>query len=285
VMSSCMLQFELLDETLDLNQTHKYHLSIQADLDEILFALLDTSSRKYLGLKHYTFSELQTENELYDQMEKLIREDPMLRSSYSSVVCMHPDRRSTFLPAALFNRDHLKSYFEFNHPLKDLDELHYNYIRHIDAYLVFPLYHEIANLCLRSWVNASFYHPVAVLLEELLGTGNGLCVNLHFYGKHFDIIVNEAKQLKFHNNFIYRTEEDVLYFILFVFNRLGLDQESIPVYLSGKIDKFSGFPSLLRRYFGKLSFRHPPSEFIYPPAFDKLQQHIYLNLFKVYHCA
>ena len=280
-----MLQFELLDETFDLNQTHTYHLSIQADLDGFLFALLNPSRRKYLGMKQYAFRDLDSDEDLHDQIQKLLQEDPLLQHPYASVACIHPGSRSTLLPAALFDRNQLKSYFQFNHPLGDFDELHYNFLKYVNAYLIFPLYHEIANLFLKSWVNATFYHPVTALLEEVLGHGTGQAVSIHFYNRHFDIVVSDEQQLKFHNNFSYRSEEDMLYFILFVFDKLGLDQGETAVFLSGNIDKFSGRPSLLRRYFKKLSFRTAPSEFQYPPVFDKIQEHIYLNLFKVYHCA
>jgi hypothetical protein len=280
-----MLQFELLDETFDLNLTSSYHLSIQADLDGFLYAILNPGSEKYLGLKQYTFKDLQTGDDLYDQIQKVMREDPLLQNQYGSVSCMHPDSRSTLLPAALFDRDQLKSYFVFNHPLGDLEELQYNYLKHLDAYVIFPLYHEIANLYLESWVNTNFYHPVTALLEEVLGHGQGLSVSIHLYARHFDIIVSDGQKLRFNNSFTYRTEEDILYFILFVFDKLELDQENTPVFLSGFMDKLSERPSFFRRYFKKISFRNAPAEFQYPPVFDKIQEHFYLNVFKVYHCA
>ena len=266
-------------------QYYSYHLSIQADLDGFLFTLLNPTSGKYLGLKQYTFQYLHSEEDLCVQIQKLLQDDPLLQFPYASVACMHPDLRSTLLPAALFDRNQLKSYFKFNHPLRDLDELHFNYLRHVDAYLIFPLYHEIANLYLKSWVNASFYHPVSALVEEVLGHGTGQAVSIHFYSRHFDIIVSDGQKLKFHNCYSYRTEEDMLYFILFVFDKLGLDQGNTQVFLSGFIDKFSGRPSFLRRYLKKISFRNAPSEFQYPPVFDKIQEHYYTSVFKVYHCA
>ena len=282
-----MLQFELLDETFDLNQSNTYHLSIQADLDGFLFALLDPDGLKYLGLKQYSFKDIKTDEQLYDKIKQVIAEDPLLQHPYASVACMHADARSTLLPAALFDRNQLKSYYEFNHPLKDLDELHYNYLKYIDAYIIFPVYHELVNLYLSSWVNTSFYHPVTALVEEVMAPGMdpAAAVSVHFSGNHFDILVSEGQKLRFHNNFSFRSDEDMLYFILFVFDKLGLDQENTPLFLSGNIDKFSDRPSVLKQYFKVLRFRNIPSEFRYPPAFEKIQDHIYLNLFKVFHCA
>ncbi len=38
----------------------------------------------------------------------------------------------------------------------------------------------------------------------------------------------------FHNNFMYRSDEDLLYFILFVFDKLGLDQGSTALIFVGR---------------------------------------------------
>ena len=281
-----MLQFELIDETLDLNNTAFYHLSIQASLDGFLFAILDPAASKYLGLKRYRFEKYSNPDHQYQEIQKIIDQDPFLQRPYQSVSCIHNETRSTLLPAALFDRDHLKLYFEFNHVLNDLDELHYNYLKQADAYLVFPVYSEIANLYLTTWLNTKFFHQVTPLIDDLISVNkeSGMLAGINFNIDHFDIIVCENGQLKYHNNFRFRSEEDLLYFILFVFDKLELDQEKTPVLLSGEIDKFSNRPSLLKKHFRNLSFQPAPSGFRYPPAFHKIQEHSLLSLLRLYHC-
>jgi len=282
-----MLQFELLDETFDINKASSLHLSIQASLDGFLFSILEPFSLKYLVLKRYQFEHIYTSDLLLEQIQKILEQDPLLQQSYQGVSCIQVDHRSTLLPAALFDKGQLKSYFEFNHMLDDLDELRYNLLKQIDAYLVFPLYHELANLYLKYWVNATFYHQATPFLSEVVHTGSigGKAVHIHFNSGHFDIAVTNGQELLFHNNFIYRSDEDLWYFILFVFDKLGLDQGSTPLHLSGDFDMFSDRPSMLKRYFQNITFRSAPAEFQYPHAFEGIQMHSCLSLFKVYHCG
>jgi hypothetical protein len=282
-----MLQFELLDETFDINKTSTLHLSIQASLDGFLFAVLEPRKLKYLALKHYRFEQVTSADLLFEQIRDILQQDPLLQQTYEGVSCIQVDNRSTLLPAALFDKNHLKSYFEFNHVLNDLDELRYNFLKHVDAYLVFPIYHEIANLYLKSWVNASFYHQATPFISEAIHTGSntGKLASIHFSHGHFDVAVTNNQELIFHNNFMFRSEDDLLYFILFVFDKLGLEQESTPLVLSGEVDKFSERPSLLKRYFRNLKFRNAPAEFQYPYVFESIQEHTCLGLFKVYHCG
>lgn len=282
-----MLQFELLDETLDLNKTQFYHLSIQVALDGFLFAILDTSSLKYLGMKKYGFGKVSDPDMQYDEIRQVLDRDPFLQRQYKGVSCIYSVARSTLLPAALFEKDHLKLYFEFNHVLNELDELHYNHLKQTDAYLVFPVYSEIAGLLLRRWVNTGFYHQATAFIDSLISPDNaaGKIAGINFNEDHFDMIMVENKVLKYHNNFSFRSDEDLLYFVLFVFDKLGLDQESTPLMVSGELDKFSERPLLMKRYFRKLAFQSAPPGFNYPPAFHKIQDHSLLNLLRIYHCV
>jgi hypothetical protein len=282
-----MLQFELLDETFDINKTNSLHLSIQASLDGLLFSILEPISLKYLALKRYQFEQVASQDMLFEQIQEILDQDPLLRQTYHGVSCIQVDNRSTLLPAALFDKNQLKSYFVFNHVLDELDELRFNFLKQVDAYLIFPIHHEIANLYLKSWVNAAFYHQATPFICEVVHTGSstGKAAHVHFSSGHFDIVVTNQHELLFHNNFMFRSDEDLLYFILFVFDKLGLDQGSTPLMVSGDFDKFSDRPSLLKRYFRNFKFRSAPAEFEYPHIFETIQEHGYLSLFKVYHCG
>ncbi len=284
--SSGMLQFELLDETLDLNKTAYYHLSIQASPDGFLFAILDTDREKYAGIRRYRFEGSPDQERQYVEIRDLLEKDPFLKRSYQGVSCILVESRSTLLPAALFDSDHLKLYFEFNHVLNDLDELHYNYLRPADAYLVFPVYSELANLLLKKWVNIRFFHQATSLAELLLSpdTSRGELAAVNFNSGHFDILVAGQGKLQYQNNFKFRSLEDALYFMLFVYDKLGLQQESTPLLLSGELDKFSEQAAGLKRYFRKLAFQPAPSGFQYPPSFQKIQEHTLLNLLRIYRC-
>ena len=86
--SSGRLSFELLDETLDLNNTETYHLSIQVALDGFLFAILDPARSKYLGLKKYSFEKTFNPDRQYDEIKALLEMDPGQESKERSVVVL-----------------------------------------------------------------------------------------------------------------------------------------------------------------------------------------------------
>ena len=284
--SSGKLQFELLDEILDINNTENLHLSIQVRLDGFLFALLEPVESRFLGLKQYGFDRAYNADIHMDEIEAILRSDPFLQKDYLSVSCIFTGSRSTLLPSAVFDPEQLKIYFEFNHILNDLDELHYNFIKHLDAYLLFPVHTEIAGLILKRWITAGIFHQASPFLISLIGQApaEGRIAGINFNDDHFDIAVIEDQKLRYHNNFSYRTEEDLLYFILFVFSKTGLSQEETPLLVSGDMDKFSDLPQALRRYIRKISFHPVPPNYRYPPSFQKVQDHALLNLLSLKDC-
>jgi hypothetical protein len=284
--SSGKLQFELLDEILDINNTEKLHLSIQVRLDGFLIALLDPGESRYLALRQYGFERAYNHNVHFEAIETILRSDPFLQKDYQKVSCIFTDSRSTLLPSAVFDPEHLKIYFEFNHILNDLDELHYNFIKQMDAYLLFPVHTEIAGLILKRWITAGIFHQASPFLVSLLSQApsEGRIAGINFNDNHFDMAVIEDQKLRYHNNFSYRTNEDLLYFILFVFNKTGLSQEDTPILISGALDKFSDQPQALRRYIRKLSFQPARSDYRYPPSFQKIQDHALLNLLMLRDC-
>lgn len=282
-----MLPFELLDESLDLNKTEHYHLSIQASLDGFIFAISEPTTSRYLGIKGYQFEEAGNPASQYERIAQIISKDPFLQRSYLGVSCIQNESRSTLLPAALFERERVKLFFEFNHVLHDLDELHFNFLNKIDAYIIFPVHTDISNLYFKHWENARFFHQATPLIDASLSFGHNseMIAGINFNKNHFDIVVCGDRKLKFYNNYSFRSEEDLLYFLLFVCDKMELDPEKTPFLLSGEIDKFSKLPVHLSRYLKNLTFQTVSTIFQYPPSFHKLQEHSLMNLLRIYHCG
>ena len=77
-----MHDLSLLDETLDINITRSYHLSIQIDLDGFSFCILDTTRNKYVALKHYSFD--QESDNLEGEIKAVFDKDEFLNQEFKS---------------------------------------------------------------------------------------------------------------------------------------------------------------------------------------------------------
>ena len=133
-----MHDLSLLDETLDINITRSYHLSIQIDLNGFSFCILDSTRNKYVALNHYSLKK--EEEAVPEEIREIFGKDEFLNQEYKSVKIIWQSERSTLVPEPLFNKENLNDYFTFNHPKREgEEEIIYNRIRTVEAYVVFTV--------------------------------------------------------------------------------------------------------------------------------------------------
>ena len=201
-----MHELSLVDTTFHKEKTHLYHLSIQADLNGFSFCLFDSQQKKHVVFRKYVLqTNLLVENFL-KQMESIFNDDDLLSSSYASASFMFLSQKSTLIPDSYFDKNLLKSYFEFNHSLDALDEIHYNYIPSIDAFNVFTLHTYIAAEINSQLKGVRFYHQAMPFIEKVLEYSTAkqkqvMAVGLN--NQFFDVILSTGEKLKLYNTFQY----------------------------------------------------------------------------------
>jgi len=280
-----MYEFNLFDDSLEKNKSDSYHLSIQAGTDGFSFSVLDPYRNRYLALSHLPFKTRPDLLLLPEIIQSTLTSRELLTLDYDSISCILTGYKSTLLPASLFNKDHIRTYFEFNHEMEDLDELHINYLKYIDAYLIFSVYQEISNLLFKHFPKIKIFNQAAPFIEStLLQKENEQQISVCFHTDFFDIIYLRGRQLILYNNFKYRNPKDVIYFILFTCDKLKLDPGVIHVCLSGDVDVQSVETEIIRQFFKNVSFARMDKQFNYPPGFSKIPEHTFLNLLNLYHC-
>jgi hypothetical protein len=279
----------LIDETFDLNQTKNYHISIQAGLNGYSFSILDPQRNKYILLKHIPFLQEISLSELEEKVSDIQGNDEFLTREYKSVYFSYQSPRYTLIPGPLFNKDNLRTFFEFNHVLEDLDEIHYNGFKNIDAYNLFVIPAELSRLAYRSFVDVRFFHQSTPLIEHGLmshgGKSSRKTVVVNIYGNNVDIVVIQGDNLLLCNTFPWKDEKDLVYFILYVYEQLKLDGTETPLYLSGEISKSSPLNELLKSYIRKIGFEKRNDHFIYSYTFNEMDYHRFINLFNLKLCV
>ena len=91
---------ELYDETLDINSTENYELSVQVSSDDISFCILDTLRNKFVMLRSYE----PEDNSRFDpyRLNEIIRKDDFLTRKFRKTNIITPTPRATLVPGPLF---------------------------------------------------------------------------------------------------------------------------------------------------------------------------------------
>lgn len=131
----------------------------------------------------------------------------------------------------------VKVVYSLNKDLKHLIEEHFSNVCY-------------SSLCVPVW-NA-FYHR----------TGNSPQRKLfgYFHDKKLEVFAFSQKRFKFCNTYAVTHVNDVLYFLLFVWEQLAFDQEKDELFIAGSVPNEEWLAAQLRRYIQRVSFVSSGSE-------------------------
>jgi hypothetical protein len=275
---------ELFDETLDINATENYELSVQASPDGFAFCLLDTIRNKFVLIR--AFEPEENKYLIADKISELIEKDDFLRKHYKKVNILTPSPKFTLVPAQLFDPGKKDEYFVFNHLFDESKIIMSNKISDPDLFLVFSVSRQMCDLLNNFYPGVHLIHQVKPLLNHISHkrkNANGNYIHIHVERDFFNLIIFDHNNLKFCNTFSYRNITDILYFTLNVFKNLDIKQEET-IYFSGIAEKYDDLTSGFSIYVRNIKFAEPSGNFTFSYVFNDMDLHRYLNLFSVVNC-
>jgi hypothetical protein len=110
-------------------------------------------------------------------------------------------------------------------------------------------------------------------------------ITAFIHSDYIDIAVTESHRLLLLNSFKYKTDADIAYYILLLFEQFNLNGEMNELYLCGIIDRNSKSIGNLQKYIKHIKFDHLPEDYTYSYTFNKIPQHWFSNLFRLVNCG
>lgn len=275
---------ELFDETLDINSTRNYSLSLQLGVDGVSFAVMDNLRAKYILLRSF-----EPENGLrfsIDEVKEILMKDDFLAKKYHSVKIILNSTKFTLVPAPLYEPEKRETFFKLNHILEDDGEIIVNRVRFPDAFLLFSVnksFRQLAEVLLPGQVPYHFLKPLLVNVNHYGNNQSKSYLHLHVLKGSIVVLAVVNGVLKYCNCFEYKSPEDLLYYLLNVYKALGISVET-PVHCSGGIMKHDETYSLISSYIKDLFFINPVGNFTYSYLFDDANTHKFINLFSLASC-
>lgn len=281
-----MQNFIFIDETLDKNITHTYELSIQAGLNGLSFCVLDITRNKYITLAHQNFTRFSNIEDSVSEIEKIIKKTDLLNRTYKTVKLIWISPKNTLIPTPLFTQESLKTYFEYNHQLDELDEIHFHKLTYIDASSVYTIPNTMANLFIKQFPSIKIFNQQVPFLNNIIlkhhTEQTNVFVNIH--DEFIDIALIEKGKLLFYNNFPFKNDSDISYYILFIFDQFKLNKEINELIFSGFIEKNKGGYKNIQNFIKHIKFEKLPEEYTYSYTFNKIPAHSFSNLFNLHSC-
>ena len=280
-----------VDETFDLKKTASYHLSIELSPRVISFCVLDTLSNKYIALYEEAIVD-EGLGKATGQLLSLLQTHELLSSKYKSYSVIVVTEQFTTVPAAIFDSAKARAFLDFNiegvESSEQAIEVLSDKMKSADAHSVYPLPGEMLVNMRSALEGVTIIHHTTCLVDTVLkiykNQNREICF-LHIQDGIFSIVVVKGNDLRYCNNFLYNSTEDLVYYTLFVFEQLKLNPETADTVLIGEIDKNSPEYAMLYTYIRNLRFIDRNQGFAYSYVMDDLPSQHHFNLFSQFHCV
>lgn len=275
---------ELIDETLDINSTEYYELSVQVCSDNLSFSILDTLRNKFVMLRSHEADE--NSSFTTGTLAELINKDDFLTKRFKKIDIITPSLKSTLVPSPLFDITKKDEYFRFNHEPDTRSVILVNELYEPEAFLIFELPGDLYEVLKLYFPDCQPVHQLKPLLNYMTvsrRSAGGCSVNVHIEKEFMNMAILDQNSLRFCNTFSYKTDSDVRYYILYVLKRLGIRQEE-PINFSGRINKNDGIITGLSAYLVSTRYARPSGNFTFSYVFNDDYLYRFLNLFMITNC-
>ena len=232
----------------DITQKNYKKLSIQVSLSGLSFCVFDLLSNTVQSVQSVVFPKNSI---IEESLWKVFIDYPILTQPFDEVIVLHDNNLNSFVPNSLFDEKFIGSYLQYNVKVFETDFFTFDSLQTHDMSNVYVPYVNINNFLLDHYNTFNYKHKNSILVERLLKINRNSQekeVYFHFQSICFEIIVVKGNKLIFFNSFEYNTPEDFIYYILFTFEQLQLNPETISVKILGTISKDSDYFTIAYKY-------------------------------------
>lgn len=207
-------------------------------------------NEKLIELNKVNFLNNKKSNYLLKTIKKYL-------SSYSKkntpkkIKLIYYNNSSTLVPSDLFDNKNLLNYLKYNTTIQINDFAANDLILENQINNVYIPRTDINNFIFKKFKAFDFYHYSSLLINKI---SNEFVENftekvfLNINDKFIDILYFKNKQLVFYNSFDYDSNEDILYYLLFIFSELSINPDKIHLVCCGLVDLESELYELIYTY-------------------------------------
>jgi len=240
----------IISNTISQDIRLKGHQSIRFAPDGFSVLISDASYTP-VYLKQYTFKESFPPGELYAECARILDESGLLSFEGETVLIL--DSLSvTLVPNHFFNIDRRREMLEKVCPLDVSDRVSDRIVKNRTGHLLYGIPQKIDELAGRFTGEVKVLHTSECLIslsDQVKSSDHQRGVIMAEVQENtLDILVIKEDQIRLLNRYTLNDPSDFIYHVLNTMKQLGLDRESIPVYLSGMIHDEHELNGLLGKY-------------------------------------
>lgn len=246
-----------IPDTLTIENSGKYIMSIRLRSDGLSFSGYNPSLP---GSFFYREAQFDKADPLADSVKEIFYAHDFFTWTYKQVRIVIESFQYTFVPGNIYDEKRKQELLGFVFSQIRGQVFCYEWKDKVCLYQADP---EVCEFFSRSFVNPSFIPHILPLIvlgerESKISLPARMYVVLH--KEIMDVFCFRQGNLCLVNSFKVSRPEDILYYILYVWKQLGLDQEKDMLFINSPIDLRSRLMDMLHIYLRNISPMEIPSE-------------------------
>lgn len=272
------------DKDLENYDITNLKLSILFSQDGLSYSIMSIPDNKFLALVSMNYADLHNS---VAEATNFFESEKLKSCKYAETVIVIADSRQTLVPAVLFEKGTEKAIWELNFLPDTNCRIHYSILPKSSNVVVFPVNTMLYNM-LESEFGKFSLVPSSNSFIETNFTKNKVSDNkdktkvlVQIFEDFAELVVFDNSEIKLFNTFSYKTNNDLLYFVINVFEQLKLSQEDSELIFSGFIETDNLAVLNIRKFIGQVYFQSQNPDFKYFYKFQEIAPHYYYNFLNI----
>lgn len=219
-------------ESIDLTKSDQYILTIRVSTDGFSFSFYHTEE----GLFYYKTYKADPSITITANLRRIFKESDFIGKKYRKTFVLLDNAPTTLVPFELFDEEQIVSQYQYNFPELSKQTVLFNILKKTPAVVLFSIEKSTYQLLNESFDNPYYYSAITPIVEYCAGRGHqeeGMRLFVHAQRRRTDIICLNRNKIQFDNSFACSDTADRMYYILYVWKQLNLNQEKDSLYLQG----------------------------------------------------
>lgn len=231
-------------------------LVIELSENLIQFCEIQMEQNKPLYICHYPIED-KHQHSLSEHLIIAIKHFQLSKKAYQHIYVNYFNHQFTLCPTAFYDSNQNRTLLEFNVGNTDNKIILTDDVN-ADIKLIYAIDESLKSTLDLLFPSHQIKHNLSILSKLMLQTEELTKENiiLSVYSSHIEIVVKQEHKLVLANQFTIKTQEDILYYVLFILEQYQLNPLTANISVAGNIDVTSGLLTTLKKYIKNIRLVH-----------------------------
>jgi Protein of unknown function (DUF3822) len=240
-------------ERFDIEKLNQYTLSCEISDTSLQCQVLEPLDNEAIIMEKYNFPIQKEPLATSEYLKAIYATHDFLKSlKWKSVEIIIDNQSFTLVPTDLYKKEYTNRYLQLakGKLINEGEEVHTHTHTDLGIVNVYSTDRDLYNWLSETYplVEMSYKHKTSQLIDFGVFTSKAQTGFIHFGNHFFTLVITANGSLKFCNRFEYKTSQDLVYYVLFTMNELGIEPDEIILRLYGNIIEQSEDFDLLNQF-------------------------------------